>query len=128
MNAVYEVTTNKTIEEAVAAIKSNIKDFGFGVLWELNFKDKIEEKKGFHIDNVFYLLDICNPKLASSILQKNIQLGYVLPCKVVIYEKNAQTYIGILNPTTLVELIDDSFMEEAKKVEENLIKIVELSR
>ncbi len=51
-----------------------------------------------------------------------------MPCKVVIYEKNAQTYIGILNPTTLVELIDDSFMEEAKKVEENLIKIVELSR
>ncbi len=48
MNAVYEVTTNKTIEEAVAAIKSNIKDFGFGVLWELNFKDKIEEKRLSH--------------------------------------------------------------------------------
>lgn len=127
MDAVYEVMTDKSVEAAVAAIKVKAKEFGFGALWELNFQDKIEEK-GFHLDKIFYLIDLCNPKLASAMLQENIELGYVLPCKVVVYEKNNQNYIGLLKPTMLVDLIDQSFSEQAKMVEENLIKILEMSR
>lgn len=127
MNAFYEVKTDKNIEEAISALKENIKSVGFGVLWELNFKDKVKEK-GFELGNVFYLLDVCNPEIASQILNRNIEMGYVLPCKIVIYEKEHSNYIGVLKPTTLVNLIDGQFSEEAKEIETKLISVLEMSK
>ena len=35
----------------------------------------------------------------AQVLKENIEIGYILPCKVVVYEKNNDHYLGILKPT-----------------------------
>lgn len=119
MSSFVSYSTDKSIEEAVEAIRENIKDVGFGILFELNFQDKIREK-GFDVGNIFYMVEVCNPKLASQILETNIEMGFVLPCKLTVYEKDGENYIGLLKPTTLVGMIDDRFADEAVQIEEKL--------
>lgn len=57
---------------------------------------------------------------------KNIHIGYVLPCKMVVREKNNQTYIGMTRPEDLIDLFDDfNLNETAKEVEGTLRQSIE---
>ncbi len=44
MDINYQVETNKNFDQAVEDLKNNLSKRKFGVLWELNFKDKLKEK------------------------------------------------------------------------------------
>ena len=96
MNTFYKVETQKTLGTAVKDLKANLLAMGFGTLFELNFRDKIAEK-GFSIDNDFVLIEVCHAKIASEILNANIEVGFILPCKLVVYEKENATYKGYVN-------------------------------
>lgn len=121
----YEVKTNKTFDEAVESLKSALADVSFGVLWELNFKDKLEEK-GYAFDTNFKVLEVCNPKQAKEVLETHIEVGYFLPCKVVVYEKDGTIRIGMPKPTQLLGMMGkDELMGVAEKVEEELKKAID---
>lgn len=86
MHIVYEKKTDKKLGEAIDSLTEQLKENGFGVLWQLNFKDKLKEK-GFDFEEDFVLMEVCNPKKAKEVMGKNIHIGYVLPCKIVVREK-----------------------------------------
>lgn len=126
MTTIYKVQTDKSIFDAKNDLVNNLKTIGFGVLFELNFKDKVEEK-GFKLANNFIMIDVCNPSTASEILTQNIEMGYILPCKVVIYENNDKRYVGLLKPTIMVDLISPEYRKIAQEIEEKMIKAINLS-
>lgn len=123
MDKIYHVETKKALADAVEDVKLHLQENGFGTLFELNFKEKVKEK-GFEIDQNFILLEVCNPSIASEILKENIEVGYVLPCKVVVYEKSGKRLIGLIKPTALVELVDSSFLDQANQIEKTLIQAI----
>ncbi|MGO1653213.1 DUF302 domain-containing protein [Senegalia sp. (in: firmicutes)] len=114
MDIVFEKSTEKSLDEAIKSLKKNLKKDSFGVLWELNFKDKLEEK-GLEFENDFVVLEVCNPKQAKEVLEKNIHIGYVLPCKMVVRREDDKTYIGMTNPETLIGLFDEEELNEVAK-------------
>ena len=127
MGIVYEKSTNKSLTEAISSLESNLKESGFGILWQLNFKDKLQEK-GLEFKDDFVILEVCNPKQAKEVLEENIQIGYVLPCKMVVRREGDKTYIGMTSPEVLIGLFEGSDLKEvAKKVEESLKKSIEAS-
>jgi uncharacterized protein (DUF302 family) len=116
----YKVKTEKSFEKAIESLKESLKNHNFGVLWELNFKEKLKEK-GLDFDKNINILEVCNPKRAQEVLGKNIEAGFILPCKMVIYEDNNSVFIGMVNPTVLIQMIDDEELSTiASKVEEEL--------
>ena len=119
MDIRYKVPTDKSFEQALADIKTSLSNHSFGVLWELSFKEKLAEK-GLAFDRKFTVLEVCNPKQAKSVLEQNIEAGFFLPCKMVVYEDHDQVYIGMPKPTGLIEMIDDSLSSVAEDVEETL--------
>ena len=120
MDIVYEKRTDKSLNEAIESLKANLKGNSFGVLWELNFKDKLEEK-GLEFADDFVVLEVCNPKQAKEVLEKNIYIGYVLPCKMVVRREKGNTYIGMTKPQSLIGLFEEPDLNiVAKKVEEAL--------
>ena len=124
---VYEKSTNKSLTEAISSLESNLKESGFGILWQLNFKDKLQEK-GLEFKDDFVILEVCNPKQAKEVLEENIQIGYVLPCKMVVRREGDKTYIGMTSPEVLIGLFEGSDLKEvAKKVEESLKNSIEAS-
>jgi uncharacterized protein (DUF302 family) len=121
MDINYQVKTDKSFEKALEDLKKGLRTINFGVLWELNFKDKFKEKN-LEFDRNFMVLEVCNPQQAKEVLNINIEAGYFLPCKVVVYENEDSVFIGMPKPTSLISMIDgkDELTSIAKDVEKYL--------
>lgn len=74
-------------EEAVHRIKGELKQEGFGVLSELDIHEKLQEKLGETFRR-YVILGACNPQLAFEALQHEPDIGVMLPCNVVVYERD----------------------------------------
>lgn len=120
MDFIIEKATDKPYDTAVADLKKSLQARFFGVLWELNLKDKLQEK-GQDFNTNFTVLEVCNPAKASQVLTRKIDAGYMLPCKMGVYEKDGRTWLGMQNPLKLIEVMgDDSLTEFAKEVADTL--------
>jgi uncharacterized protein (DUF302 family) len=129
MDMIYKLKTEKTFEAALESLKTNLSDVEFGVLWQLNFKDKLQEK-GLTFENNFMILEVCNPVKAQRVLSEQMEMGFFLPCKVAVYEEGGLTYIGMPNPTSLMStiMVDNVDVENmAKEVELQLQQAIDRS-
>jgi len=123
----YTVKTNESIDDAIDTLESELKTESFGVLWKFDIKETLENK-GFDFDQSYRVLEVCNPKEAKDILEKNSLVGYFLPCKIVVYEENDFTMIGLPRPTQLISMVDDENLKAtAKNIEDRLIKCIDAS-
>src|SRR5690625_32422 len=121
MNFKYEIKTNKSFQTAIEDITDSLKEREFGVLYQVNFKEKIEAK-GLDFSTNFEVLEVCNTGQAKEVLEKSIEVGYFLPCKVVVYEKEGEVYIGLLKPTVLIGLLEDDCLKTIAEEVENTLK------
>ena len=102
----YTVTTSKPVRTAVEDLEANLKDIGFGVLWNFDLQSKLQEK-GIDFQDQHRVLEVCNPKEAEQVLNKNKLVGNFLPCKVTVYEEAGSTYISMPRPSVLMELAEE---------------------
>ena len=118
MNFHYTVETEKSMDEAVKALEASLKEEQFGVLWDFDLTAKLQEK-GLDFNTGYRVLEVCNPKEANRVLQEDKVVGYFLPCKIVVYEYEGKTKIGLPKPTTLIELANNDKLTEIATDEEN---------
>ena len=120
MDMIYRVKTDKSFTQAIDDLKNSLSEKRFGVLWELNFKNKLAEK-GVSLDMNFQVLEVCNPNQAKKALETLTEVGFFLPCKLAVYEENETVFMGMLRPTELIGLIsNDSLTSIAREVEQDL--------
>ena len=128
MSLIFEVKTNKDFETAVTDLKKSLVENSFGVLWEMNFKDKLQEK-GLDFDKNFKVFEVCSPPRAKVVLDQNLEAGYMLPCKMVVYEKEGEVRIGMMKPTSMAELMNDKGLTDvADEVETILRKAIDSAK
>ncbi|WP_449603392.1 DUF302 domain-containing protein [Paenibacillus sp. Marseille-Q9583] len=124
----YTVETTKTPEQAILALTENLKAEKFGVLWQMDMKEKLQEK-GVELEKTYHILEVCNPVEAKRVLSENALVGYFLPCKLTVYEENGTTKIGLPKPTSLIGLVEnDKLMSIASDIEKRLISCVDKSQ
>jgi uncharacterized protein (DUF302 family) len=120
----YTVITDKSIDDAIHDLEDSLKQEKFGVLWSFDIKEKLQEK-GLELAKEFKVLEVCNPVEAQRILNQNEMAGYFLPCKIVVYESEGKTKIGMPKPTALISLLNDEKMKLfAKDIEDRLINVL----
>ena len=126
MEIIYEKKSPHSLEETIKRLKLALSEVGFGVLWELNFKDKLAEK-GFELEPNFYVFEVCNPSKAEKVLKEWLMAGYFLPCKMAAYEKVGEVYVGLPKPVDLITLVsnDDLLKSFAEEVEDALTEVIE---
>lgn len=123
----YTVETDQSIEGAMASLENSLKEEKFGILWQFDIKDTLQ-KKGFDFDQPYRVLEVCNPEEAQRVLSKNKQVGYFLPCKIVIYQDGNKTKIGMPKPTALIQMVeDDSITGFAEDIEQRLVSCIDKS-
>ncbi len=124
----YTVETQKSIEQAITDLETNLKEEQFGVLWMFDIKEKLQDK-GLEFEKEFKVLEVCNPLEAQKVLNENEMAGYFLPCKIVVYEKDGNTKIGMPKPTALISMLNDEQMKQiAKDIEDRLIGCINKSK
>lgn len=123
----YTVVTDKNIEEAIQSLEESLKEEKFGVLWKFDIKEKLQEK-GLEFQKEFKVLEVCNPVEAQRVLNENEMAGYFLPCKIVVYDDNGKTKMGMPKPTALISLLNDEKLQRfAKDIEDRLISCIKAS-
>lgn len=125
----YTVETSKSVEEAIQSLEKHLEEEKFGVQWQFNVKETLNNK-GFELENPFTILEVCNPQEAQNVLSVNQLVGYFLPCKMVVYENNqGKTKIGMPRPSSLIQMVeDDSLHEIATEIERRLIACIDRSK
>lgn len=123
----FEIKSKYNLQETLTKVKTSLKSNGFGTLFELNFKDKFKEHD-MEYPNNYYVLEVCSPKFAKKILDISQDIGYFLPCKVVVYEDGDDVIIGMMKPTAMLHMVtsDKQAVEIARQVEQIIIKSFEL--
>jgi uncharacterized protein (DUF302 family) len=121
----YTIETEKELSVAIESLEEQLKNEGFGVLWMFDIKEKLESK-GLKFSKEFKVLEVCNPVEAQRILLENEMAGYFLPCKIVVYESNGKTKIGMPRPTSLISLLEDEKLKDfALDIEKRLIACID---
>lgn len=126
---VISAETHLPFKEAVERARSLLQEAGYGVLCEIDVKAKLQEKLGIEREP-YLILGACNPPLANQGLNAEPDLGALLPCNVVVYEKEGRTHVAAVEPETMLSTVDNEALEPiAKQVREDLSRVVqELSR
>jgi len=113
-------TTKLRFDDALTQIEVALKKEGFGVLCQIDIQSKMKEKLGIDFPR-YVILGACNPPLAQQALQRDINLGLLLPCNVVVYEEDGQTHVGAVDAVRMLSVVNHPEMEPlARLVNERL--------
>ena len=91
--------------EAVARTKEALQAQGFGVLSEIDIKEKLKEKLNVDFKR-YIILGACNPPLAYKALQAEPEIGLLLPCNVIVYEIDSRSsVVAAIDPQSMVDVV-----------------------
>ena len=117
----YTVQSSLDFTSTVQELKKSLLRQGFGVLVEIDMKEKLKEKIGKDIEK-YLILGACNPQLAYEALLTEQEIGLLLPCNVIIYESKGQIHVATILPAKMMETIgNDKLCEVASQAELLLI-------
>lgn len=94
-----------SFEEAVQKVTENLSKEGFGVLTEIDVKATLKKKLGEDLYN-YKILGACNPPYAYKALLAEDKIGTMLPCNVIVQEKDpGNIEISAINPTASMQAV-----------------------
>lgn len=124
----FSKTVDVSYEAAVEKTRAALKEEGFGVLCEIDIKEKLKEKLGVDFRN-YMILGACNPSLAYKTLQQEINIGLLLPCNVIVYETDepGKSVVAAIDAKTMLSVAgpDNATLDAvASEVNEKLRRVV----
>jgi uncharacterized protein (DUF302 family) len=116
------VSYDVAIERATAALKAQ----GFGVLTTIDVRQTLKQK----LDRDFrryVILGACNPALADRALHAELEIGLLLPCNVVVYERGPDlSTVAAMAPLPAMGLIGNpEVVSVAREADSRLRAVLE---
>ena len=118
-------TTELGFTETAERVREELKAEGFGILCEIDVRATLKEKLG--VDGEPYLiLGACNPPLAHEALEAEPDLGTLLPCNVVVYQRGSETHISAIDAERMLSIVgNEALAPVAAEVRNRLAAVVE---
>ena len=94
-------------DEIIRQVKDALSDEGFGVLSEINIRDKMKEKPGVDFGK-YTILGACNPAFAYRALLSEDKIGTMLPCNVVVRQSTDDTVeVAAVDPVVSMAMVEN---------------------
>ena len=121
----FSKTVDCTYEQAIERIKASLKEEGFGVLAEIDVRNAMKEKLGIDFPK-YVILGACNPHLAHQALEAEPDIGLLLPCNVVVRERQGVTEVATIDAEQMMSLVgNENLAPIAKEANERLRRALE---
>lgn len=116
-----------SVEEVIEKLKEAVPNNKFGILHSYDIKQTLASK-GQTLNEECHVFEICNPVVAKNILEMDMDLASVLPCRISVYTKDGVTKVGMASPTKhIAQLTDLDLSLVIDPVEQALINIIDQS-
>jgi uncharacterized protein (DUF302 family) len=106
----------------VELVRQTLKKEGFGVL-EIDIQGAMKEKLGIEMSK-YIILGACNPSNAYTAILAEENIGLMLPCNVIVYEKGSKTVLSIIRPTVAMQMVDNAELQKVSEEVEGKLKKV----
>jgi uncharacterized protein (DUF302 family) len=117
-------TTSLAFADAAARVRETLQDEGFGVLTEIDVQATLREKLGEETQP-YLILGACNPAYAHRALGIEPELGALLPCNVVVYERDGATHVAAVDPVAMLGTVGNPALDAvAVEVREKVARAV----
>lgn len=114
---------NTSFDEAISRVTAELGKEGFGILTEIDVKETL--KKKLNVDfRKYKILGACNPPFAYKALQTEENIGVMLPCNVIVQEKEkGKVQVSAINPMEAMQTVGNPNLNEvAEEVSTRLQK------
>jgi uncharacterized protein (DUF302 family) len=121
----FGITVALPFAEAVSRVQEELAKEGFGIVSELDVKQKFREKLQKEFRN-YLILGACNPGLAYQAFGVEMNIGTLLPCNVAVYSlSEARTVVMIMDPVAALSIVEnDKLTELAVTVKQSMQKVL----
>jgi len=116
---------NLGFDEAIEKVTEELKKEGFGILTEIDVQATL--KKKLDIDfRKYRILGACNPLFAHKALQAELHIGTMLPCNVVVMEKDdGKINVSAVDPLSSMMAVGNKNLNVVvKQIQEKLKKVI----
>ena len=114
-----------TFDSAIALVKKELQNEGFGIVSEINVTENFKEK--LNVDfRPYKILGAYNPEFAYNALNADENIGVMLPCNIALQEKDEkEIQIAVINPIIAIEGIGNKDLGSyAVDVSEALLRVL----
>ena len=112
MDYFFSSTLNSGFDETIALVTEALKKESFGIVSRIDMHDRFKEKLGVDFKK-YTILGACNPAYAYKALQTEEKIGTMLPCNVVVIEKeNRQTEVAAIDAVASMTAVGNSDLKK----------------
>ncbi|MBK7172497.1 MAG: DUF302 domain-containing protein [Bacteroidales bacterium] len=112
MKPYFSKTVTTSFEVAIQNITDILKEFGFGIITEIDIKDTFKKKIDANF-RPYRILGACNPNFAFKALTQDDKVGIMLPCNVIVQEhEDGKVEIVIVNPEIAIKSFHNPELED----------------
>lgn len=125
MNYSFSAPFEGSFDEAIEKTTEELQKEGFGILTEIDVKATLKKKLDIDFPN-YRILGACNPPNAYKALQVEPEIGLMLPCNVVVYERaEGGVTVAAIDPVASMQAIENDNLEDiACDVRDRLKKVI----
>ena len=126
MSYYFTKTLAGDFDEVINKVTAELKEEGFGVLTEIDIKATLKKKLDVDFYN-YRILGACNPSFAYKSLQVEDKIGTMLPCNVIVQERESgKIEVAAVDPTASMQAIENPSLKEiAAEVRRKLRKAID---
>ncbi len=115
-----------TFADTIIKVTEELKKEGFGIITEIDLKDKFKEKLNVNFRN-YKILGACNPALAFKAIEQEDKIGIMLPCNILVQEhENGEIEVSAINPLeTIGAAHNEQLQSIAAEVSDKLKRVID---
>ncbi|HEX9758014.1 MAG TPA: DUF302 domain-containing protein [Nitrospiria bacterium] len=126
MGYYFSKTLNISFDQATKKVKEDLSKEGFGVLTEIDVKETLKKKLNVDFQK-YIILGACNPTFAYQALQAEDKIGTMLPCNVILQEReDGSVEVSAIDPIASMQAIDNPNLRPiAQQVQQKLKTVID---
>jgi uncharacterized protein (DUF302 family) len=120
----FSKRTDLSYENAITKVTEEMKKEGFGVLTTIDVKEVLKEKLNVNFQK-YIILGACNPPFAYQALQAEEEIGLLLPCNIIVYEKEGKATVAAFDPMVMTKILENPAMDSvAQEIQKRLERVI----
>lgn len=113
------------IDKSLNRVTEVLQTEGFGVVSRVDMDEKFKAKLGIDFRR-YIILGVCSPKDAYEAVTAEENIGLLLPCNVIIYERGNGTTVGVIKPSVAMSSVkNEALFNLATDIEKRLQAVVD---